>query len=142
MRQQLAKLDLLVLDELGYVPASKAGAELLFDIIATAYERNSLVVITNLPFRSPRQRTAHGSSAGQAYPPLPHSGDEGRELPSAGRQAATTTVGLTRGSNQPRHPTDSGENDTTKRHHFGPPRHGPRAAVFNRRQQQILLRRL
>ncbi len=50
MRQQLGKLDLLILDELGYVPASKAGAELLFDVIATAYERNSLIVTTNLPF--------------------------------------------------------------------------------------------
>ena len=49
MRQQLGKLDLLILDELGYVPASKAGAELLFDVIATAYERNSLIVTTNLP---------------------------------------------------------------------------------------------
>ncbi|QDU60285.1 transposase/IS protein [Planctomycetes bacterium Pan216] len=49
-RQQLAKLDLLILDELGYVPASKAGAELLFDVIATAYERYSLLVTTNLPF--------------------------------------------------------------------------------------------
>jgi DNA replication protein DnaC len=52
LRQQLAKLDLLVLDELGYVPASKAGAELLFDVIATAYERNSLIVTTNLPFEN------------------------------------------------------------------------------------------
>jgi len=52
MRQQLAKLDLLVLDELGYVPASKAGAELLFDVIAMAYQRNSLVVTTNLPFEN------------------------------------------------------------------------------------------
>lgn len=52
MRQQLAKLDLLILDELGYVPASKAGAELLFDVIATAYERYSLVVTTNLPFEN------------------------------------------------------------------------------------------
>lgn len=52
LRQQLAKLDLLILDELGYVPASKAGAELLFDIIATAYERNSLIVTTNLPFEN------------------------------------------------------------------------------------------
>jgi len=51
-RQQLAKLDLLILDELGYVPASKAGAELLFDVIATAYERNSVVVTTNLPFEN------------------------------------------------------------------------------------------
>ncbi|QDU63396.1 transposase/IS protein [Planctomycetes bacterium Pan216] len=50
LRQQLAKLDLLILDELGYVPASKAGAELLFDVIATAYERYSLLVTTNLPF--------------------------------------------------------------------------------------------
>jgi DNA replication protein DnaC len=52
MRQQLAKLDLLILDELGYVPASKAGAEMLFDVIATAYERNSLIVTTNLPFEN------------------------------------------------------------------------------------------
>jgi len=52
LRQQLGKLDLLILDELGYVPASKAGAELLFDVIATAYERYSLVVTTNLPFEN------------------------------------------------------------------------------------------
>jgi DNA replication protein DnaC len=45
-------LDLLVLDELGYVPASKVGAELLFDVISTAYERTSLIVTSNLPFES------------------------------------------------------------------------------------------
>jgi DNA replication protein DnaC len=50
MKKQLAKLDLLVLDELGYVPASKLGAELLFDVISVAYERTSLIVTTNLPF--------------------------------------------------------------------------------------------
>lgn len=50
LRSQLAKLDLLVLDELGYVPASQIGAELLFDVISTAYERSSLLVTTNLPF--------------------------------------------------------------------------------------------
>ncbi|CAN5361906.1 hypothetical protein BH11PLA2_BH11PLA2_44600 [soil metagenome] len=50
LRQQLAKLDLLVLDEFGYVPASKAGAELLFDVIATAYEQSSIVLTTNLGF--------------------------------------------------------------------------------------------
>ena len=52
IRQQLGKLDLLILEELDYVPASKAGAELLFDVIATAYERNSLIVTTNLPFEN------------------------------------------------------------------------------------------
>ena len=51
-KASLAKLDLLVLDELGYVPASKVGAELLFDVISTAYERTSLIVTTNLPFES------------------------------------------------------------------------------------------
>jgi DNA replication protein DnaC len=50
LKSQLAKLDLLILDELGYVPASKAGAELLFDVIGTAYERTSVIVTTNLPF--------------------------------------------------------------------------------------------
>jgi DNA replication protein DnaC len=52
MRSQLAKLDLLILDELGYVPASKVGAELLFDVISTAYERTSMIVTTNLPFEN------------------------------------------------------------------------------------------
>jgi len=50
MKGQLAKLDLLVLDELGYVPASKLGSELLFDVISAAYERTSVIVTTNLPF--------------------------------------------------------------------------------------------
>ena len=50
LKARLAKLDLLILDELGYVPASKVGAELLFDVISSAYERTSLIVTTNLPF--------------------------------------------------------------------------------------------
>ena len=50
LKGQLSRLDLLVLDELGYVPASKTGAELLFDVISTAYERTSVVITTNLPF--------------------------------------------------------------------------------------------
>ena len=50
MKTQLSRLDMIVLDELGYVPASKLGAELLFDVISTAYERQSLIVTTNLPF--------------------------------------------------------------------------------------------
>lgn len=50
LKMQLSKLDLLILDELGYVPASKLGAELLFDVISTAYERTSMIVTTNLPF--------------------------------------------------------------------------------------------
>ncbi|MCP4610063.1 MAG: ATP-binding protein [Planctomycetes bacterium] len=49
-QKQLANHHLIVLDELGYVPFSKAGAELLFDVVSHAYERTSLIVTTNLPF--------------------------------------------------------------------------------------------
>jgi len=44
---QLQKQDLLILDELGYVPFSKAGSELLFEVISRAYERQSLIITTN-----------------------------------------------------------------------------------------------
>ena len=50
MKNHLAKLDLLILDELGYVPASKLGSELLFDVISAAYEQASVIMTTNLPF--------------------------------------------------------------------------------------------
>lgn len=47
---QLARLDLVVLDELGYLPFSKAGGQLLFHLISKLYEHTSLVVTTNLTF--------------------------------------------------------------------------------------------
>lgn len=48
--KQLERLELIVLDELGYVPFSKVGAELLFDVVGRAYECTSLMLTTNLPF--------------------------------------------------------------------------------------------
>jgi len=50
--RQLERHDLLILDEFGYVPFSKTAAELLFEVVSRAYERQSLMVTTNLPFES------------------------------------------------------------------------------------------
>ena len=43
--------DLLLLDELGYLPIDKRGADLLFQVIAARYETGSIVLTTNRPFR-------------------------------------------------------------------------------------------
>lgn len=48
--KQIEKLDLLVLDELGYIPLNKEGAELLFQVISMCYETKSIVITTNLQF--------------------------------------------------------------------------------------------
>jgi DNA replication protein DnaC len=48
--EQMARFDVVVLDELGYVPFDKLGADLLFSFITKVYERRSLIVTTNLPF--------------------------------------------------------------------------------------------
>jgi DNA replication protein DnaC len=46
----LANYKLLIIDELGYVPLSLSGAELLFDVFSQRYERGSTLVTSNLPF--------------------------------------------------------------------------------------------
>ena len=48
--EQFARFDVVVLDELGYVPFDKQGAVLLFGFITRVYERRALIVTTNLPF--------------------------------------------------------------------------------------------
>jgi DNA replication protein DnaC len=48
--ERMARYDVVVLDELGYVPFDKEGADLLFGFITKVYERRSLIVTTNLPF--------------------------------------------------------------------------------------------
>ncbi len=48
--EQLARFDVIIIDELGYVPFDKQGADLLFGLITRVYERRSLIVTTNLPF--------------------------------------------------------------------------------------------
>jgi len=43
---------LLVVDELGYLPIDKVGADLLFQVISQRYERGSLIVTTNQPYKN------------------------------------------------------------------------------------------
>jgi len=47
---QLARTDLVILDELGYLPFPRAGGQMLFHLISRLYERTSVLVTTNLPF--------------------------------------------------------------------------------------------
>ena len=47
----MAAYELLIVDELGFVPLSKTGAELLFEIFSQRYERASSLVTSNLPFQ-------------------------------------------------------------------------------------------
>ena len=50
IQKLLASQDLLIIDELGFVPLSKTGAELLFEVISQRYERGSIIITSNLPF--------------------------------------------------------------------------------------------
>jgi len=50
LQRQLAGYKLLIIDELGYVPLSPTGAELLFEVFSQRYERGATIVTSNLPF--------------------------------------------------------------------------------------------
>ena len=63
LQGQLSRLNLLIIDELGFVPLSRTGAELLFEVFSQRYEMGFTLVTTNLPStRGP------GSSARNALP--------------------------------------------------------------------------
>jgi DNA replication protein DnaC len=50
LQRRLMRIDLLILDELGFVPFDRVGGELLFNVVAERYERRSVLVTTNLSF--------------------------------------------------------------------------------------------
>ena len=76
LQKQMVSHKLLIIDELGFVPLSKTGAELLFELISQRYERGATLITSNLPFdewtetfglRTPDRRTS-----GSTYPPSEH----------------------------------------------------------------------
>jgi len=50
LQKQMAAYQLLIIDELGFVPLSKTGAELLFELISQRYERGATLITSNFPF--------------------------------------------------------------------------------------------
>jgi DNA replication protein DnaC len=96
LHKQLDRLDLILLDELGYVPFSKAGAELLFDVVSRAYERTSLVVTTNLPFEQWTEVLGSERLTGALLDRLTHRVHileaQRHQLSLAGRQEAPQTL--------------------------------------------------
>lgn len=50
LQAQLTAVKLLIIDELGYVPLSQTGAELLFEVFSQRYERGATIITSNLPF--------------------------------------------------------------------------------------------
>src|SRR5690606_36704235 len=50
LQKQLAALDLLIIDELGYIPFDRVASQLLFHVISASYEQQSVIVTSNLEF--------------------------------------------------------------------------------------------
>ena len=98
LQRDLASVKLLVIDELGYVPLSPTGAELLFETFSQRYERGSTIVTSNLPFEDWTSVLGSERLTGALLDRLTHhvsiltmNGDSYRLKESAGRRRAAAT---------------------------------------------------
>ena len=95
LQRELAAVKLLIIDELGYVPLSPTGAELLFETFSQRYERGSTIVTSNLPFEGWTSVLGSERLTGALLDRLTHhvhiltmNGDSYRLKQSAGRRRA------------------------------------------------------
>lgn len=95
LQRELQAVKLLIVDELGYVPLSPTGAELLFEVFSQRYERSSTIVTSNLPFEGWTSVLGSERLTGALLDRLTHhvhiltmNGDSYRLKQSAGRRRA------------------------------------------------------
>lgn len=103
LQRELQAVKLLIVDELGYVPLSPTGAELLFEVFSQRYERGSTIVTSNLPFEDWTSVLGSERLTGALLDRLTHhvsilamNGDSYRLRQSAGRRRATAAAEQTR----------------------------------------------
>lgn len=94
-QRELQAVKLLIVDELGYVPLSPTGAELLFEVFSQRYERGSTIITSNLPFEDWTSVLGSERLTGALLDRLTHhvhiltmNGDSYRLKQSAGRRRA------------------------------------------------------
>ena len=85
LQKQMVACKLLIIDELGFVPLSKTGAELLFELISQRYERGATLHHLQPPFRRMdrdlRLRAPDRGTARPSHPSRQYPRDERRQLP-------------------------------------------------------------
>ena len=67
LQRNLSRLGLLIIDEMGFVPLSPTGAELLFEVFSQRYERGSTLVTTTCPSTSGPRSSARNASPGPCW---------------------------------------------------------------------------
>ena len=99
LQRDLQAVKLLIVDELGYVPLSPTGAELLFEVFSQRYERGSTIVTSNLPFEDWTSVLGSERLTGALLDRLTHhvhiltmNGDSYRLKQSAGPRRAAATA--------------------------------------------------